>query len=132
MRGENIENIGVVETALKKFVNGKYAVRKDGVEFFINDGKYMVIIGLKHKWGRDRNVFLTRKGISIVWIKDRDAVVDFSNSFEMFKESRSDEKNWQYELSFTKSDIRTRSDMRNTIECFLVGINGLWIKEEVA
>ena len=132
MRRENIENIGVVETALKKFVNGKYSVRKDGVEFFINDEKYMVIIDLKHKWGRDRNVFLTRKGISIVWIKDRDAVVDFSNSFEMFKESRSDEKNWQYELSFTKSDIRTRSDMRNTIECFLVGINSLWIKEEVA
>jgi hypothetical protein len=132
MRRENIENIGVVETALKKFFNGEYSVRKDGVEFFINDEKYMVIIDLKHKWGRDRNVFLTRKGISIVWIKDRDAVVDFSNSFEMFKESRSDEKNWQYELSFTKSDIRTRSDMRNTIECFLVGINSLWIKEEVA
>jgi hypothetical protein len=132
MRRENIENIGVVETALKKFFNGEYSVRKDGVEFFINDEKYMVIIDLKHKWGRDRNVFLTRKGISIVWIKDRDAVVDFSNSFEMFKVSRSDEKNWQYELSFTKSDIRTRSDMRNTIECFLVGINGLWIKEEVA
>ena len=132
MRRLNIENIGVEETALKKFVNVEYSVRKDGVEFFINDEKYMVIIGLKHKWGRDRNVFLTRKGISIVWIKDRDAVVDFSNSFEMFKESRSDEKNWQYELSFTKSDIRTRSDMRNTIECFLVGINSLWIKEEVA
>ena len=132
MRRENIENIGVVETALKKFFNGEYSVRKDGVEFFINDEKYMVIIDLKHKWGRDRNVFLTRKGISIVWIKDRDAVVDFSNSFEMFKVSRSDEKNWQYELSFTKSDIRTRSDMRNTIECFLVGINSLWIKEKVA
>ena len=132
MKKQNIENIGVVETALKKFVNRVYAVQKSGVEFFINDEKYMVIIGLKHKWGRDRDVYLTRKGISIVRIKDRDAVVDFSNTFVMFEESRSDEMNWWDELSFTKSTIRTKSGMRTTIECFLIRINSCWKKEEVA
>ena len=115
------KNIEIVENALITYQKSDYKEQKRGVHFSIGNETYAVVIGLKTKCSVGGNtLFLTRKGISFVWIKDKS--LDLSNTHQMQKDYNT---KFQYELDFFNKDIKTKKDRKWIAEVFLVGIQGL-------